>query len=421
MAPRTLTSDETPTITASATAPASDADAAAQRVVLCGGSALGGSTTELAQAQRDELRRWIGGVNWGLRPYWNGYSYRVSNSIATPNGSTSNGNQGNMQPSPGAGLSPQWGIQLTGAGAYLDAVLDGDVLFVPGFLHAISLWVNDKLVNVAPGTGVAGTVSNTVYTSTVGGGVSYIKVKFPSVARRNIRVGWVLDKGIGDLYLRSAHDVRPRFASRPTVLMIGDSFCDTGGSDVKFCVAGQMMAQLGPAWDLVTGSVGGTGYGQADTKANFATRVQAMDVPLIQSPAAVLIVAGQNDSAAQITASAPDVLSGLRALFPRAPIFIITTYGPNSYGTAQARQDAIEAASAAVTQCHVIRTYGATAYGGKSWVYGTGKVGATTGDGNADRYVSSDGTHPPDAGHLHWSGLFSGGIAALCRSDTVTF
>ena len=36
---------------------------------------------------------------------------------------------------------------------------------------------------------------------------------------------------------------------------------------------------------------------------------------------------------------------------------------------------------------------------GSSWVFGTGRVGATTGDGNRDIYISSDGTHPTDAGH----------------------
>lgn len=40
-----------------------------------------------------------------------------------------------------------------------------------------------------------------------------------------------------------------------------------------------------------------------------------------------------------------------------------------------------------------------TQVGGSLWT-GTGKVGTTTGYGNADLYVSADGTHPTDAGHL---------------------
>ena len=39
-----------------------------------------------------------------------------------------------------------------------------------------------------------------------------------------------------------------------------------------------------------------------------------------------------------------------------------------------------------------------TQVGNSLWT-GTGKVGATTGTGNCDLYVSSDGTHPSDAGH----------------------
>lgn len=40
----------------------------------------------------------------------------------------------------------------------------------------------------------------------------------------------------------------------------------------------------------------------------------------------------------------------------------------------------------------------------EGWITGNGKVGATTGNGNADIYISSDGTHPSNAGHeyLAW-------------------
>jgi hypothetical protein len=39
-----------------------------------------------------------------------------------------------------------------------------------------------------------------------------------------------------------------------------------------------------------------------------------------------------------------------------------------------------------------------TLVGGSLWT-GTGRVGATTGVGNSDLLVSSDGTHPSPAGH----------------------
>ena len=35
---------------------------------------------------------------------------------------------------------------------------------------------------------------------------------------------------------------------------------------------------------------------------------------------------------------------------------------------------------------------------GLGWIAGTGRVGATTGDGNADIYVVADGVHPSVAG-----------------------
>jgi lysophospholipase L1-like esterase len=42
---------------------------------------------------------------------------------------------------------------------------------------------------------------------------------------------------------------------------------------------------------------------------------------------------------------------------------------------------------------------------------GTGKAAGTTGDGNADVYRASDGTHPTDDGHFMLAHAMAGGIA----------
>ncbi|MFJ7586797.1 hypothetical protein ACIQZO_05245 [Streptomyces sp. NPDC097617] len=44
------------------------------------------------------------------------------------------------------------------------------------------------------------------------------------------------------------------------------------------------------------------------------------------------------------------------------------------------------------------------------WITGTGRVGATTGTGNADTCIGTDATHPTDAGHTY---LASRVVAAI--------
>ena len=40
---------------------------------------------------------------------------------------------------------------------------------------------------------------------------------------------------------------------------------------------------------------------------------------------------------------------------------------------------------------------------GGSWITGTGKVGATAGDGNGDLLIANDGVHPSPAGHDYYA------------------
>lgn len=419
--PRTLSADETPTITASATHPSLDTDVAAQTVVLAGGAEKGlVAAAELTSSEIANLRKWFGGFNIGMRPYWRYYGYKLSNSISTPNGSTSAGNNGNMQPTPAAGLSPQWGIDNTGAGVYLDLVLDGDVLFVQQGAAEFALWVNDKRVSVAPGTNMGATYGNTVFKTTLANN-SYVKIKFPSINRRLIRIGVVQNYAIGNLFLRLTDEVRPRFPVRDSMFCLTDSFGNTYSTTMDQAAAGNMLAKLGPSVDFVSGCAGTTGYGAPGTRASFAERLN-MDIPLLQAMRAVFILAGQNDSEAQITANAPTVLAALRAKFPAAPIFMALTYAPGTYSTAAPRQAALQAAAAGVAGCYVVPTYGATGGGQGQWLTGTGRVGATTGDGNADVYVNAaDAIHPSSPrGAEMWASNFMRGVYAICADGTVT-
>jgi lysophospholipase L1-like esterase len=51
----------------------------------------------------------------------------------------------------------------------------------------------------------------------------------------------------------------------------------------------------------------------------------------------------------------------------------------------------------ALTYAHAAGTQ--VVISGPQYITGTGRVGATVGDGNADRYLGTDAVHPSAAGH----------------------
>jgi hypothetical protein len=52
----------------------------------------------------------------------------------------------------------------------------------------------------------------------------------------------------------------------------------------------------------------------------------------------------------------------------------------------------------------------------ENWIYGTGKQGATTGDGNADFYTYTDGLHPPQVGHDYIASRMFGSFLPILKS-----
>lgn len=412
--PRTLLASETPTITFSTTAPASDAtDPATQAIILYGGAAIGNVTQDLTAAEKAQLGKWTAGWNRGLRAYWIGTGQYVCSGFPSGLvGNSGNGNQGNN-------LSPQYPIN--NSVTYGDFVLYGDVFYMrtryTGVKYAV--WVNDKLVTTTTGGGITSSVGGTMFTPDVNHG--YIKIKFSSVGRRNIRIAHSAAGGLSDVYTRAIHSIYPRYQDRFGWFHIGDSFGDTvagvSGTDSPLFGSGQQMAAMfGPQIDFIDGHLGGSGFGTGTP--TFVQRLD-MDIAVCQPVKVVTILAGQNDTAAQITANAPTVFAGLKAKFPGAPIFVFLSFAPNSYAQAQAKQDAIRAAASQFSGVYVIDTYGAGATGG-DWLKGTGNTSTTNGSGNSDIFLSSDNVHPSTEGHKNlWGRRMAQEIYTICSSGRV--
>lgn len=142
------------------------------------------------------------------------------------------------------------------------------------------------------------------------------------------------------------------------------------------------------------------------TAGTFASR--AADV-IALDPALTLVQSSLNDytqTAAAVGAAADALFTTLRAGLPNKLIAvtgILDARNTSAQSTNAAQNAAIQTAAAA----HGVRYIDTAA-----WVAGTGKIGATTGDGNCDLYTYSDATHPTTAGGLYFASRLAGAIRA---------
>lgn len=204
----------------------------------------------------------------------------------------------------------------------------------------------------------------------------------------------------------------------PIILVTGDSHtAGTGASSILLGMAHRLKEALGVHNVLAQGQ-GGTGY--------LATSIAGTDtmrarIPLEitpRNPDLIIDLAGYNDQASTTTAIQAEVTAyyaALTAAMPNVPVIkvlpprrgISTGAG---FTPTQARSDAIKAAVQADSR------YGRLVFLVDSWAadweHGTGHVGATTGDGNADTWVGSDNVHRTDTGHTGWQALMGPAIRA---------
>lgn len=209
-----------------------------------------------------------------------------------------------------------------------------------------------------------------------------------------------------------------RSPDRIVALCTGDSYSEGQGATPSAGVLGfpQMLGRLLGWSDVRQVAVGGTGYyntgpsgarsklyDQIDRWLTVNSDVRPDDVDV------VTCLSGYNDYPAisgttytptEIAAEALRCWRKMRALLPGA---LIIVGGPHSgnRGPDQRTLD-IEAALAAAFSvwgdpfAAYIPLSPSTV---RAWISGTGRVGATTGSGNADVMITSDATHPSELGH----------------------
>lgn len=208
-------------------------------------------------------------------------------------------------------------------------------------------------------------------------------------------------------------------------MAFGDSLSDgssmnTGGGAGTWAHKTARLLGYDDYWNEARG---GTGYITSGSFTTLANRV-ATDV-IANTPTKLIVWAGYNDNAgSQITigTAAASLYAVIDAGLPDCDVYVIGCWSPTgSPGSTLTNTDTTlrtEAAAAGFPfispitgGCYnaagtLVATHGA-------WITGTGRVGATTGTGNADTYIGTDAVHPTDAGHAYLARRIAAAIQEL--------
>lgn len=382
-----------PTLTASATAPASDADAAAQIIYPFGSVAL----TDPLPYSRLVNKTWFKGHSAGLRAFQYGSSIRCASTLAVY------GQNGSQDQDAALG----YGIDL--ALITVDVILDGDVLFCRNQGDngsRFDLYVNGHLVTAAPSTGVTQTGRYYYQTAT------YLKIKFSTSARRRITMVYHSKQAPMTLHTRSISTILPYVAEPLTWLHLGDSFSQyTGATDYSIGLTEWMRAAFGFQQDFINAAQGSTSFAGATMNLPGAAPVASRKASIRQqyllhgrvcNPKIVTLLIGHNDALNTqyiVGGELSALLSEIRADYPDALIFVFTSNaspGIISSGAVVTVENTMIATANAIPGVVVfpLQTWSVGAF-----LRGTGYQGATNGSGNTDEYIWTDGGHPSDKGH----------------------
>lgn len=227
------------------------------------------------------------------------------------------------------------------------------------------------------------------------GTFSWTCITFPDARPR--RIGWWTpgsNQGFGGIYFPTGHTaIRPKQPSVRKIAIIGDSFVNGSGSystgaSLYDTFAWRVADNLG-ADEIILGGIGGTGWSQessggADVLTNHFGGGR-LDTVLTMNPDVIIFVGSVNDSNNSDTEIQDGVELALGKCTAVPEVYVI--------GAVTKGNDAMNTSVKTATLAAGYQFFDLA-----NTIYGTGKVGTVTGDGNADYYLMSDGIHPSYAG-----------------------
>jgi lysophospholipase L1-like esterase len=252
---------------------------------------------------------------------------------------------------------------------------------------------------------VDGQPVNAVNSFLMGGANVYLNLTFSSSLARLIEVKTDnMFAGVQVAPLAQVWAPAPLSAAGPRVLCVGDSFTQgyyaTGGLGAYQVVMDQY---LDAAW-FGTDGQGGSGYvSKGSYTANYVDRAANH---IAVAPDLVLVGGGgandfyQSHTQTEVQAAVQAYFQQLRGALPDAKLVFVEGLLPPLFRNAGvgAQYDTLNAAidGGLLAGLNVDRIRGCG-----TWLTGTGYQGHVIGDGNSDRYIFTDATHPNDAGHQY--------------------
>lgn len=281
------------------------------------------------------------------------------------------------------------------------------------FFH---LWVNEERY------AATATKLNSV-PGVTGTGTHYFSVTFPARRKARIRIEIVRqpdqNNSFNGLFFAPTASVLPPAIPSPRLFVVGDSYAyGVGGDVLNGTAASPLTTDTTQAWPYQLGRIMGyadvwnwaaipsTGFKAVhpgNAAAAYGERYASM-LPYIRSGDILILQGSINDGAAgivgQVQAQIVADIAYLRENLPAGVLIAITSplYMRNA---TSGHIDAYNATKAGALEAGVpfLDVFDPT----MKYFYGTGRVDAPTGDGNADYYGANEGAnpsqHPSKAGH----------------------
>lgn len=301
-----------------------------------------------------------------------------------------------------ASISGQTGVSSVSGwhyGTQMEWVLMGNGV---GFYR---LWVDDQPVTVNMQSGTGGTAAR-----------HHLLVNFGSSALRRVRIE--LDTQALESVKIGPTDTwqRDDAPSGPKVLLLGDSY--SLGTGATVASAGHsyahVLAQMMGWRDLLVAGSGGTGFTAAGSWGTYATRLSSSLGSISGAPDVVILQGSTNDNSATagtVTTAATSLVAAVRAAYPSAYVVVLgLLYDTSRSAASLTNHNEVIAVSGADL---VVNTVGGVE---GAWWSGTGRVGATTGSGNGDVFMSSDAIHPTTEGHRYLASRLAARLRAAWTS-----
>ncbi|MFD3777366.1 SGNH/GDSL hydrolase family protein [Streptomyces sp. NPDC058612] len=245
------------------------------------------------------------------------------------------------------------------------------------------------------------------------GSTHLMTIDFGSAAPRTIRIDWH-NVPFGGVYVPPTACLWSSGTRTDRLIVSGDSI-DSGSAMNVGGGGGTWVSRVALALgsnDVWNQALGGTGYISAGTSPVYATLGDRLAADVVaRAPQRLIVWAGYNDNAGSqgaISTAAASLYAAIRTGLPACDVYVLGCWAPTGSPGAsiQNTDNTIRLAAAAAgypfispltgaiysTAGTLVATHGA-------FITGTGRVGATTGVGNADTCIGSDGIHPTDVGH----------------------